>query len=137
MSNGYHLSIRLVRGVHLVWCVLIFLASFAAIPLCIFAQTYPGVRIWYLALAVVMLGCLIFQGILNVVCGGCPLTKLENSLRSRSDSNFIPTRSFISSFCAKNFGWEIPPEIIRLIILVIAGAAIIILSFVIGSLSFS
>ncbi|MBU0625156.1 DUF2784 family protein [Patescibacteria group bacterium] len=137
MNNIYRTSIRLVQGVHLAWCILMWLVSFVAIPFCVFIQIYPGLKIWGIALFVAMLGCFIFQGILNLACKGCPLTMLENILRSRHDSNFVSTRSFISSFCAKNFGWEIPSEIICLIILVIAGAAIIILSFVIGSLSFS
>lgn len=136
MSNSYRTSIRLVQSVHLVWCILMWLVSFTAIPFSIFTQIYPDLKIWCMALLVVMLSCFIFQGILNVACKGCPLTRLENSLRLRADRNFVPVKSFISLFCAKNFGWDVPPEMIRLIILVMAAAAIIVLPFVIGSLLF-
>jgi len=75
---------------------------------------------------------LVLQFVLNMIYGGCPMTILENNLRRRADPKYVPMRSFVSDQCARRFGWDIPPEMVRLAIIVLLALSVIAIPMTIG-----
>lgn len=70
---------------------------------------YAGLIVYLLAIV-----------LLNFGFKGCPLTHLENKLRSRDSDDYKPQESFISYRLKRHLGLNVPPEIVTLAMVVMA-----------------
>lgn len=107
-----------VRCVHVFWLIFFSVCALGHLFLdCFFSLSSPCLYV------PVITGCVI-QLILNLVYKGCPLTKLENNLRACANPNYVPMKSFVSDICARRFGWDVPPEIVHLAIIILLSVAV-------------
>ncbi|MBU0624728.1 hypothetical protein KKF05_00085 [Patescibacteria group bacterium] len=67
----------------------------------------------------------------QAICGGCPLTQIENDLRAADNPLFIPMESFLVDFCQRYVGCDPDPSTITHLTCLIFGLSIVSLSLLI------
>lgn len=66
--------------------------------------------------------------LVQAICGGCPLTQIENELRAADNPLFVPMESFLVDFCQRYLGCSPDPATITHLTCLIFGLSIVSLS---------
>lgn len=101
--NPWLILAEAIRYLHGIVAILLILGPL----LLVFAANRNGVFKWYLRLYVPLALCTIPC---QIVFDGCPLTKIENSLRSHVDANHAPMESFVTTIGQQYLAIHVPPE---------------------------
>ncbi len=63
----------------------------------------------------------------QMLLGGCPLTIIENELRTAENPLFVPMESFLVTSCHQHFGCNVGSEVITHLTLMLAGFSVLLL----------